>query len=282
MYFYPDIFLRDVISKGDLKTRAPKHGFHLVSVSPWPVAMSFAVLNLPMNSILFWNKISGSGYALALSFILVLWTFFYWLKDVSTESDYLGAHTSFVQSGINKGFGIFVASEALFFAAIFWAFFHSALAPDIEIGGVWPPFGIEPIDAYELPLLNTMILLSSGAFVTYSHHCLIKGRRNGALNGLLVTILLGLLFTYFQYQEYLTSTFTIADGIFGTTFYFATGFHSFHVMLGVLFLVASFKRMYNYKFTSQHHVGYSTSLIYWHFVDVVWLFVLTFLYFWGS
>lgn len=187
-----------------------------------------------------------------------------------------------VQKGLNIGILLFIVSEALFFLGIFWAFFHSALTPTVELGAQWPPVGIDPVNPFELPLLNTVILLSSGATVTYAHHSLISGKRKGAFYGSIATIFLAIVFTGFQAIEYNVSSFTISDGVFGTCFYFGTGFHGFHVIIGTIFLCAALWRIYAQHFTDSHHVGFEGGILYWHFVDVVWLFLYVSVYYWGS
>jgi cytochrome c oxidase subunit 3 len=205
-----------------------------------------------------------------------------WFRDIVSEGTYLGNHTLAVQKGLNLGVILFIVSEALFFIAIFWAFFHSALTPTVELGAQWPPMGIEPVNPFELPLLNTVILLSSGATITYAHHSLIKGERKGAIYGSIVTVLLALIFTLFQGVEYSVSSFTISDGVFGTCFFFGTGFHGLHVIVGTIFLSVALWRIISYHLTDHHHLGYEAGILYWHFVDVVWLFLYVSMYYWGS
>ena len=194
---------------------------------------------------------------------------------------YIGNHTHAVQKGLNLGVGLFIVSEALFFLAIFWTFFHSSLAPNIELGAQWPPMGIHSINPFELPLLNTIILLSSGVTVTYAHHSVIQGNRKGALYGLIFTLILAVLFTVLQGIEYTVSSFTISDGIYGSCFYFGTGFHGLHVIIGTIFLAVGFWRILAYHFTDHHHLGLESGILYWHFVDVVWLFLFVSIYYWG-
>ena len=172
-----------------------------------------------------------------------------WFRDIISEGTYLGNHTLAVQKGLNLGVILFIVSEALFFVAIFWAFFHSALTPTVELGAQWPPMGIEPVNPFELPLLNTVILLSSGATITYAHHSLIKGDRSGAIiRYTIFTVVLALIFTVFQGIEYSVSSFTISDGVFGTCFFFGTGFHGFHVIIGTIFLSVALWRIYGISF----------------------------------
>jgi len=170
----------------------------------------------------------------------------------------------------------------MFFFAFFWAFFWSSFAANVEIGSVWPPSGITPVSAMEIPFLNTLILLSSGASVTWAHHAMIIGNRRETILGLIMTILLAILFTVLQLFEYTSGSFSISDGVYGSTFYMATGFHGFHVILGTIMLMVSFVRVLKYEFTRQHHVGFEASIWYYHFVDVVWLFLFITIYVWGS
>ena len=258
------------------------HPFHLVSPSPWPIFTCISLLNLTTSGVLTMHGFSNAGYWLPCALALVMSSMFFWFRDVVSEGTYLGNHTLAVQRGLNMGVALFIVSEALFFMAIFWAFFHSALTPTVELGAQWPPMGIEPINPFELPLLNTVILLSSGATITFAHHSLIKGERSGALYGTIFTVVLALIFTLFQGVEYSVSSFTISDGVFGTCFFFGTGFHGFHVIIGTVFLSVALWRIIAYHLTDHHHLGYEAGILYWHFVDVVWLFLYVSMYYWGS
>jgi cytochrome c oxidase subunit 3 len=225
---------------------------------------------------------SGGGVFLTLGFLSLISSMAFWFRDVISEGTYYGNHTMAVQRGLNLGVALFIVSEALFFLAIFWAFFHSALSPTVELGAEWPPQGIEAINPFELPLLNTVILLSSGVTVTYAHHSLIEGNRKGAIYGLIATLALAVVFTIFQGVEYSVSSFTISDGAFGTCFYFGTGFHGLHVIIGTIFLAVGLWRTWSYHSTRHHHLGLESAILYWHFVDVVWLFLYVAVYYWGS
>ena len=258
------------------------HPFHLVSPSPWPIYTSLSLLTLTTSGVLTMHSFENAHFFLATAFIALIGSMSFWWRDVISEGTFLGNHTLAVQKGLNMGVILFIVSEALFFLAIFWAFFHSALAPTVELGAQWPPMGIEAVNPFELPLLNTVILLSSGATVTYAHHSIIQGNRKGALNGLIATVLLAGIFTAFQGVEYAVSSFTLSDGAFGTVFYFATGFHGLHVMIGTAFIMVGLWRTYAYHLTDNHHLGLEGSILYWHFVDVVWLFLFVSVYYWGS
>lgn len=264
------------------RSRFQSHPFHLVSPSPWPIYTCISLLSLTTSSVLSFHSFYYAQYVLIISLLNVILSMSFWFRDIISEGTYLGNHTSAVQRGLNMGIGLFIVSEGLFFLAIFWAFYHSALSPAIELGTNWPPLGIESINAFELPLLNTVILLSSGVTITYAHHCLIQGNRVGALYGSVLTIILAIIFTACQGIEYLMSSFTISDGSYGTCFYFGTGFHGLHVMIGTAFLAVGFWRLLAYHLTDNHHLGFEGGILYWHFVDIVWLFLFVSVYYWGS
>jgi len=206
---------------------------------------------------------SNGSFLLLLGFLSTLIGMTIWFKDVIREGTYQGHHTIAVQKGLMLGFVLFVTSEVMFFLSIFWAFFHSSLSPTVELGSSWPPVGIEPLNPFEIPLLNTVILLSSGATVTYGHHSLIMGNREGVLTILIMTILLALFFTGLQGFEYYNAPFTFADGAYGSTFFIATGFHGLHVLIGTLFLFVCFIRIFSYHLTEHHHLGFEAAILYW-------------------
>ncbi len=220
-----------------IRSNFQDHPFHLVSPSPWPLYTSVSLLNLATSAALSMHNFNNGYYLFYISLILVVSSMSFWFRDIISEATLLGDHTLAVQKGLNLGVILFIVSEALFFLAIFWAFFHSALTPTVELGAQWPPLGIEPINPFELPLLNTVILLSSGATITYAHHSLIHGGRKGALYGSIVTVLLALIFTVFQGVEYNVSSFTISDGAFGTCFFFGTGFHGLIITVALFIFI---------------------------------------------
>ena len=240
------------------------------------------MLSLTTSAVLSFHGFSYAENNLLLSITSLVLSMSFWFRDIIAEGTYIGNHTLAVQRGLNLGVGLFIVSEALFFLAIFWTFFHSALSPAVELGAMWPPLGIEAIDPFELPLLNTVILLSSGVTVTWAHHALIQGNRSGALYGLVWTIVLAVVFTACQGIEYSVSSFTISDGVFGSCFYFGTGFHGLHVIIGTAFLAVGFWRLLAYHLTENHHLGFESGILYWHFVDIVWLFLYVSVYYWGS
>ena len=258
------------------------HPFHLVSPSPWPLFTSISLLNLTTSLVLNMHNFNNSGIFLATGLLGLILSMSLWFRDVISEATYLGNHTLAVQKGLNMGVILFIVSEACFFLGIFWAYFHSSLSPTVELGAHWPPMGIDAINPFELPALNTVLLLSSGVTVTYAHHSLIQGNRSGALYGTAITIVLALIFTALQGVEYTVSSFTISDGSFGSCFYFGTGFHGIHVIIGTAFIAVGLWRILAYHVTDNHHLGFEGSILYWHFVDVVWLFLYISVYYWGS
>jgi len=205
----------------------------------------------------------------------------FWWRDVIREATWQGYHTLIVQKGLRIGFSLFILSEVMFFFGIFWSFFHSSLAPAIQIGSIWPPINLSILDPWKVPFLNTLILLMSGVTITLAHHCIIL-KTKIANYGFLATIILAICFTACQFYEYLVSTFEISDGIYGTVFYFATGFHGFHVLIGTIFIFVSWIRFILNHFTAKHHIGFECAAWYWHFVDIVWLFLFISIYWWGS
>lgn len=265
-----------------LKKLFQAYPYHIVEASPWPILMSFSVGSMMIGAVLYFNYIPFGGLYLTLGALCTTWVFYFWFTDIITEGTYLGDHTLTVQKGLTIGVSFFILTEAFFFLTIFWAYFHSSLAPTPELGSVWPPRGIEALNPFAVPLLNTALLLSSGAAVTLGHHAFIMLKRQISLNGTLLCIILAVLFTRCQRIEYDTAGFTIADGVYGSCFYFGTGFHGFHVIIGTIFIGVAFYRIWSYQMTNTHHTGLETSILYWHFVDVVWLFLYISVYWWGS
>ena len=265
----------------------PQHPYHLVDPSPWPAIGAVSAFVMAVGLIAYMH-----GYSLWLvvpGLLGVLYTMFMWWRDVILESNE-GFHTPVVQLGLRYGMILFIASEVMFFVAWFWAFFDASLMPGDSIqvaraeftGGHWPPQGIEVFDPWHLPLLNTLILLTSGTTVTWAHHSLIHGDRTGLLWGLSLTVILGLIFTSVQAYEYANAPFSFGGNIYGATFFMATGFHGFHVIVGTIFLIVCLIRAYRNDFTPQQHFGFEAAAWYWHFVDVVWLFLFFCIYVWGG
>ena len=259
-----------------------KNPFHLVDASPWPMVTSTGALMSTTGGVMYMHKYNGGGMMLTIGQVILIGAMMFWFRDVIREGTFEGQHTSMVQLGLRIGMIMFIVSEVMFFVAFFWAFFWSAVSPVVELGGVWPPQGIEVLNAWEVPLLNTMILLASGAAVTWAHHGLIVGNRTETVKGMILTVSLALIFTGIQVLEYRSAGFSIGDGIYGSTFYMATGFHGFHVVIGTTFLTVCLYRILKYQITRQHHFGVEAAAWYWHFVDVVWLFLFVSIYWWGG
>nr|YP_133779.1 cytochrome c oxidase subunit III [Urechis caupo]AAT12188.1 cytochrome oxidase subunit III [Urechis caupo] len=257
-----------------------RHPFHLVELSPWPLTGSIGAFTLVIG-LTSWFHNYGT-LPLILGLVLIIATMLQWWRDVIREGTYMGFHTSYVTKGLRWGMILFIASEVLFFFAFFWAFFHKSLAPTPELGCMWPPTGIEPLNPFSIPLLNTAVLLASGVTVTWAHHSLIEQDKHNTTAALLLTVILGAYFTFLQAGEYIEAPFTIADSVYGSTFFVATGFHGLHVLIGSSFLFVCLLRTTANHFSSGHHFGFEAAAWYWHFVDVVWIFLYLCIYWWGS
>jgi cytochrome c oxidase subunit III len=271
------------MSENPVVVGSQQHQYHLVDPSPWPLIGSIASLVL-VGGTLMWFVDKGP-WVLVLGFLMVLGTMFLWWRDVVNEAEHQGHHSPIVQIGLRYGMALFIASEVMFFVAFFWAYFHFALYPDHVSGAatpIWPPAGVLTFDPLGLPFLNTMILLLSGCTVTWAHHALLHGDRKGLITGLGLTVLLGLSFTTFQAIEYAEAPFKLTGGVYPSTFFLATGFHGFHVMVGTIFLAVCFFRSVRGDFTPQRHFGFEAAAWYWHFVDVVWLFLFICIYWLGA
>lgn len=256
------------------------HPYHLVNCSPWPLTSSIGAFLLTRGLIRWFHF-----YSTALFFIRVLriiLSIVQWWRDIVREGTFQGLHPLKVQRGLQWGIILFIVSEVIFFFSFFWAFFHSRLSPRLEVGRVWPPVGIYPFNPFNIPLLNTAILLRSGATVTWAHHSLLSKEHREAGLRLLITVLLGLYFTSLQAFEYYEASFSIADSVYGATFFVATGFHGLHVIIGTTFLFICLGRLRMAHFSSSHHFGFEAAAWYWHFVDVVWLFLYISIYWWGN
>nr|WGO62309.1 cytochrome c oxidase subunit III [Pseudandraca sp. 1 MD-2023a] len=256
------------------------HPYHLVDYSPWPLTGAIGVLTLVTGMVKWFHNFNIN--LMILGYIIILMTMYQWWRDISREGTYQGKHTLLVTKGLQWGMILFIVSEIFFFISFFWAFFHSSLSPNIEIGAIWPPLSIIPFNPFQIPLLNTIILLSSGVTVTWAHHALLENNHSEMNKSLFITISLGIYFTILQAFEYLEASFSIADSIYGSTFFMATGFHGLHVIIGTFFLLICLLRHLNNHFSKNHHFGFEAAAWYWHFVDVVWLFLYISIYWWGN
>lgn len=233
------------------------------------------------SGVVSWFK-GNSRLLIFIGLIIIILTSIQWWRDVSREAAFQGHHSIEVETNMRLGIVLFIASEVLFFVSFFWAFFHSRLAPSIEIGILWPPKNIRAFNPFQIPLLNTVILLSSGVSVTWAHHRIIENNHSQAKKGLFITVILGLYFTALQAFEYIEASFSFADSVYGSTFFIATGFHGLHVIIGTTFLGVCLVRLLSCQFSYKHHFGFEAAAWYWHFVDVVWLFLYITIYWWGS
>ncbi len=274
-----------------------QHDYHLVNPSPWPFIGAIGGFVMLGGAVLWMHDITP--YAFWAGLALVLYVSYAWWSDVVTEA-HSGDHTPVVRIGIRYGIVLFIISEVMFFVAWFWMYFKHALFPmpategnteaiggAVSPDGIWPPIGIEAVDPWHLPLLNTLILLTSGAACTWAHHALLNNDRKGLINGLTLTVVLGAIFTAVQAYEYaeilnlgwfVNATDEVIGGIYRSSFFLATGFHGFHVLVGTIFLLICLIRAMRGHFTPEAHVGFEGAAWYWHFVDVVWLFLFAGIY----
>nr|WCL18763.1 cytochrome c oxidase subunit 3 [Raymondia sp. A GC-2023a] len=256
------------------------HPFHLVDFSPWPLTASISLMSMMIGTIKWFHQ--SNLTLLLIGNMTMILTLYQWWRDIVRESTFQGNHTSFVTSGLKMGMILFIISELMFFFSFFWAFFHSSLSPNIELGMNWPPMSIITFNPMHIPLLNTMILLTSGITLTWSHHSLLNNNHSQTTQSLFFTVTLGVYFSIIQMYEYINAPFTIADSIYGSLFFMATGFHGFHVIIGTLFLIVCLLRHMNFHFSKFHHFGFEAAAWYWHFVDIVWLFLYITIYWWGK
>nr|YP_010726210.1 cytochrome c oxidase subunit III [Diprion wenshanicus]WDY84659.1 cytochrome c oxidase subunit III [Diprion wenshanicus] len=260
--------------------KTPQHPFHLVDYSPWPLLSSIGMMIMLMGMIKWFNlKLMNM---LILGIIIMILIFYQWWRDMIRESTFQGMHTSNVIKGLKLGMILFIISEIFFFISFFWTFFHSSLSPSIEIGSTWPPMNITPFNPYEIPLLNTIILVSSGATITWTHHSIMNNMKKESLKSLMLTMLLGMIFSFLQWYEYKEASFSMADSIYGSTFFISTGFHGIHVIIGTIFIMINYFRINNNHYSKWHHLGFEAASWYWHFVDVVWLFLYISIYWWST
>jgi len=287
------------------------HDYHLVDPSPWPLIGALSVFAMACGAIVWMKTAQGGVFGMQGPWLFfaglagVLGTMFGWWRDVMFEGVYKHDHTPIVQLHMRYGMILFIASEVMFFVAWFWAYFDVSLFPgDVQtiqdglkvgitgrtdiLGGQWPPVPTadgtfrHTFDPWELPLFNTLVLLTSGTTITWAHHALLHGDRKGMLRGLALTILLGIIFTSCQAYEYSHAPFKFGGHVYGSTFFMATGFHGMHVIIGTIFLIVVFFQARAGHFTPKQHFGFEAAAWYWHFVDVVWLFLFASIYVWGG
>lgn len=256
------------------------HPFHLVDYRPWPLIGAIRTFILVVGLVKWFHQYEINLFLLGITITLLI--IFQWWRDITREGTFQGLHSSNVVLGLKLGIILFIISEIFFFFSFFWRFFHRRLSPAVELGINWPPIGINPFNPFQIPLLNTLILLTSGISVTWSHHRLIERNHSQSVIRLIITIFIGIYFSILQAYEYIEARFSIADSVYGSTFFIATGFHGIHVLIGTTFLAVCFFRLKNFHFSNIHHFGFEAAAWYWHFVDIVWLFLYISIYWWGG
>ncbi len=266
------------------------HPYHMVEPSPWPLITSLSAFVWVVGIVLWAREVTLTVDELTLPAGLITLcsgtamlfaSAFGWWRDVVKES-LSSVHTNEVRKGFHYGMVLFILSEVSFFAAFFWGYFYSGLFPTEAIGGTWPPQGMETFEPGDLPFLNTIILLLSGTTITWAHELLLKNDTKGAVRLSWITVALGFLFTAMQALEYAHSPFGIGDNVYASIFFIATGFHGLHVIIGTLFILVNTFRLKSGHFSAKDHFGFEAAAWYWHFVDVVWLFLFVSVYWWGS
>ena len=264
------------------------HDYHLVDLSPLPLLISLSLIGTTVGGVMHMHDKVFGQILMMISMLGVIVCAYRWWKDVVKEARVDKAHTKVVQQGLRLGMALFILSELMFFAAIFGAFFNASITPVAILediwpiaAGIWPPEGIVTFDPWHLPLLNTLVLLLSGCTVTWAHHALLHDDHDGLIQGLACTVALGVSFTILQAIEYSHAPFAFSDGVYAANFYLSTGFHGLHVIIGTIFLAVCLIRAYKKQFTKQAHLGFEFAAWYWHFVDVVWIFLYIFVYIWG-
>lgn len=256
------------------------HQFHLVDPSPWPFLISFALLSFTVLTTITLNTINKT--ITTIRFLLITWIIKIWWRDIQRESTFQGNHTKSVIISIKYGIILFISSEILLFTSLFWRFFHHSLTPSQEIGLIWPPVSIITFNPLRIPLLNTIILLTRGITITWTHSRICNNNFHETKKRLSITIVLGIYFSILQIFEYTESPFSIRDSVYGRSFFLTTGFHGVHVIVGTIFLTHCIFRIIKLHFNSNHHIGIELAIWYWHFVDIVWLFLYTSIYWWGK
>ena len=262
---------------------AKNHDYHILPPSIWPFIGAVSTFIMLFGAVM-WMQDHGPWMFL-IGFVGVLYVMYAWWADVVHEGE-TGDHTPVVRIGLQYGFILFIISEVMFFVAWFWNWFKNVMYPmgpeSPLVDGVWPPEGIVPFDPWHLPLINTLILLLSGVAVTWAHHALVhENDRKTVINGLIVAVVLGVAFTGLQAYEYSHAAFGLSDTSYASGFYLATGFHGLHVIIGTIFLAVCLVRFMRGQMTQEQHVGFEAAAWYWHFVDVVWLFLFAAVYIWG-
>lgn len=266
----------------NLKASKLSYPYQMILSSPWPFLISIIFFDFFLFVVSLFYNVLYSDIFFNVTFILTGITVYFWISELIKEGLYKGDHSKIEISNLTIGFILFVVSEIIIFIILFVSFFYNSFIPSIEIGSEWPPYGINIINPYSLPLFNTALLFFSGISISISQNYLLIRKKYNTLFFLFVTIVLALLFTMVQYYEYKQASFSIVDSIYGTNFFVLTGFHGIHVIIGTSLLLISLIRFYFNHFQSNNQVGFHASAIYWAFVDWLWLFIMAFVYIWST
>jgi len=264
------------------KKNNTRHLYHLVNASPWPLLVSFSLLAVVSGIAFYMHKVAFGGYFTILALICLSYCAFFWFCDIIDEATHSGYHTLVVRKGLRLGFLLFIVSEIMLFFGFFWAFFHGSLSPALEIGSIYPPDGIRVINPFGFPLYNTAILIISGLSVTWAHYSLAMNHMKELIDAFCITILLGIFFVFLQMFEYYETAFNFSDSVYACSFFMLTGLHGFHVIVGVSFLSVCFVRLTKRHYMLNHYSGFVFAIWYWHFVDIVWIFLYVTVYLWGN
>jgi cytochrome c oxidase subunit 3 len=277
-----DINIKKILKETSAISTKGQVLYHLLDRSPWPIISALSAMVFVLGIIMFFNRIFMGLFLLYFGLFILLAVVILWFRDIVRESTFRGQHTIVVQRGLKIGFILFIMSEVMLFFALFWSFFHVSLSPAVELGCYWPPVGIVTLNPWGFPLLNTFLLLCSGASITCVHYSIILDKKSLVWTYYLFTIFLGFFFILVQVYEYITAPFNITDSVYGSIFYMLTGLHGLHVQIGIIFLMVGLVRFMLGHFTVKHHLGFTFAAWYWHFVDIVWILVFIFIYVWGS
>ncbi len=267
-----------------------QHPFHLVDLSPWPILTAFSLFFVTLGAVFLMHGHPWDKYVSIFGAVSVSYCIYHWWRDVINEGKIGNHHSKEVRAGLRIGMALFILSEVMFFFAFFFSFFSVSLFPVgildgvwVVDNGVWPPKGIETFDPWDIPFMNTLILLLSGTTVTWAHYAIEQNDQENSVKALAITVGLGFTFTLFQAYEYHHAAFKLSDGVYAANFYLATGFHGLHVLIGTIFLLVCYFRAKRGDFVKGNgHLGFEFAAWYWHFVDVVWLFLFVFVYVLGK
>nr|AKM70018.1 cytochrome oxidase subunit III [Phloeomyzus passerinii] len=254
--------------------------YFILNLSPWPIMMSLNLFNFLISNIMMMNY--NFNLLLINNMIIILLIMMTWWRDIIRESTFQGKHNFFIMNLIKFSMILFIISEMFLFISFFWNFLHNSLSPSIELGLNWPPKNINFFNPILIPMLNTIILLTSSFTITLTHFYLLNNKKKKSIIYLNLTIILSIYFIILQMIEYKQATFTFSDSIFGSSFYMATGFHGLHVIIGMMFLIINLIRMIKNHFSFIHHISFELSAWYWHFIDIIWLFLYMTFYWWNN